>query len=971
MRMPPILRVATAVVLSFTACAFAATTSSPSVKAEDLPRVPATELKDAIKTFRVRPGFHVELVAGEPNVIDPIAICFDENGRMFVVEMRDYSERRAEKLGRIRMLEDRDGDGVYETSTVFLDHLAWPTAVFYCNGGVLIGACPDIIFAKDTNGDGVADESKVLFTGFGTDEKLNVQGLFNNFQWGLDNRIHGCSGHDGGMVKQVLHPDKPPLDVRGKGFVINPRDWSMTTEAGGGQYGLSFDHLGRLFTCTNSSHCETFMYNARYGTNNPYATLPDPRISIAADGPAAEVYRISPEEPWRVIRTRWRIAGLVGGPVEGGGRSAGYFTGATGITIYRGDAFGPDYVGDAFVGDAGGNLVHHKRIRSGPDGITLVAKRPDDELKSEFLASTDNWFRPVDFANTPDGTLYVADMYREVIEHPWSLPPEIKKYLDLNSGNDRGRIYRITPDGFKPSRPPRFSEVTNAELVALLDHGNGWHRDTAARILFERQDRSPATNLSLCELASRGSPLGRISALHAMQGSAHGMDPDILLQALSDKDPRVRAHAIKLTEENDHSPQVLDRLAELAKDPDPTVRYQLAWTVGAIPHAQRATILAQLAAADVKSPWMQSAILASCGECAGDVLEKLSEPASPLGLQLAEMIGAKGDAADVEKVVGSIKSQADRSKRLAIAAALMQRSTLPLQQPLAFIKADAKPAALDVKAPSSERNNAISLLAGMGDIASVVELLRQPGNSTQSAALKALDRANPPDFAETVINAWPALSPRVRDDAAALLISRPARAKPLLDAIAGKRLEPTVLTASQAGFLRKHSDAVVKKQANEILPPPASRESVIAAFRPALSLTGNPSRGHELYARRCISCHRAGTEGSAVGPDFTTVKNAGKEKLLLNILDPNREVAPQYLSFLIETKDGQSVLGIVASDQPAGITIRQAFGRETVMSRAQIRRMSSQGQSLMPEGLEEKLTPQDLADLISFVESVH
>jgi putative heme-binding domain-containing protein len=204
-----------------------------------------------------------------------------------------------------------------------------------------------------------------------------------------------------------------------------------------------------------------------------------------------------------------------------------------------------------------------------------------------------------------------------------------------------------------------------------------------------------------------------------------------------------------------------------------------------------------------------------------------------------------------------------------------------------------------------------------------------------------------------------------------LLIARPNRAKTLLDAIASERLEPTVLNASQAAFLRKHSDAALKQLANQILPPPPSRESVIAAFRPALSLTGNSSRGHELYVQRCISCHRAGNEGSAVGPDFATMKNAGKEKLLLNILDPNREVAPQYLSFLIETKDGQSVLGIVASDQPSGITFRQAFGRETVIPRAQIRRMSSQGQSLMPEGLEEKLTPRDLADLIAFVESIH
>jgi putative membrane-bound dehydrogenase-like protein len=229
--------------------------TEPSVDAKDLPRVPATEPNDALRTFQVRPGFKLELAAAEPEVLDPIAMCFDERGRMFVIEMRDYSERREEKLSRIRMLEDLDNDGRYEKSTVFLDHLAWATAVMWVNGGVLIGATPDILFAKDTNGDGVADETKVLFTGFGnTQEKLNVQGLFNNFIWGLDNRIHGCSGLNGGRVEQKLHPGKPPIDVRNKGLVIDPRDWSLTTENGGGQYGLSFDPWGRLYTCSISIH---------------------------------------------------------------------------------------------------------------------------------------------------------------------------------------------------------------------------------------------------------------------------------------------------------------------------------------------------------------------------------------------------------------------------------------------------------------------------------------------------------------------------------------------------------------------------------------------------------------------------------------------------------------------------------------------------------------------------------------------
>ena len=226
---------------------------------------------------------------------------------------------------------------------------------------------------------------------------------------------------------------------------------------------MSFDSRGRKFVCSNSDHIQLVTYEDRYASRNPFFAMPPPRSSIAADGPAAEVFRISPDEPWRVIRTRWRVAGLVPGPVEGGGRPSGYFTGATGTTIYRGDAFPEEYRENAFIADCGSNLVHRKKLL--PDGVGLIARRPDDEQQVEFLASRDNWFRPVQFANAPDGTLYIADMYREVIEHPWSLPESIKKHLDLNSGNDRGRIYRVAPDGFR--QPKRLHLSVDYDAAVL------------------------------------------------------------------------------------------------------------------------------------------------------------------------------------------------------------------------------------------------------------------------------------------------------------------------------------------------------------------------------------------------------------------------------------------------------------------------------------------------------------------------
>src|SRR5882724_2733951 len=441
--------------------------AEPTVSSNDLPRFPAVEPKDALKTFEVKKGFHLELAASEPTLASPIALSIDENGRMFVVEMIDYSERREEvpHLGRIRMLEDTDGDGVYDKSTVYADNLAWPTAVFCYGGGIFVAATPDILYLKDTNGDGKADTREVVFTGFAEGVKrINVQAMLNTFIWGLDNRIHGATSGNGGAIKSLKHPDSKILDLHGRDFVIDPRTMTVTSEAGGGQHGLSFDDSGRRFACNNSDHIRFFVYDDRYAARNPFYSMPAPLASIAVDGPAAEVYRISPEEPWRVIRTRWRVAGLVGGPIEGGGRASGYFTGATGTTIYRGNAFPREFLDNAFVGDAGGNLVHRKVLL--PDGVGLKAQRPADEEQVEFIA------------------------------HPWSLPENIKKFLDLNSGNDRGRIYRIAPDGFKQPKLPPLGKASTSELVATLENPNGWHRDTAARLFYERQDKAAVEPLT-------------------------------------------------------------------------------------------------------------------------------------------------------------------------------------------------------------------------------------------------------------------------------------------------------------------------------------------------------------------------------------------------------------------------------------------------------------------------------------------
>jgi putative membrane-bound dehydrogenase-like protein len=971
--------------------------AEPEADPAQLPRLPPVEAAEALRTFKVRPGFRIELVAAEPLVRDPIELCFDEEGRMFVVEMIDYSELRDVRphLGRIRLLEDTDGDGRMDRSRVFADDLPWPTAVFWANGGVYAAATPDVFFLQDTDGDGRADRREVVFTGFAIDyapyrtNQLNMQAMLNSFRWGLDNRIHGCTAPNGGEISSPRWPAGRTVNVRGRDFAFDPRTLELAAEAGGGQYGLAFDDRGRRFTCNNSDHLRVFMYEARYAERNPHFTMPPALQSIAADGPAAEVFRTSPEEPWRVLRTRWRVAGLVAGPIEGGGRASGYFTSATGLMVYRGDAWPEEYVGDVFIADCGSNLIHRKKLRS--DGVALIGERPADEQRTEFLTSTDTWFRPVQMANGPDGALYILDMYREIIEHPWSLPPGIKKHLDLTAGSDRGRIYRVVPEGFQPRPPPRLGRASTAELVQTLAHRNAWHRETAARLLYERQDRA-AVPLLEQQLREAAFPLGRLHSLYALQGLG-ALTPRHLLGALADPDDRVREHAVRLSEPFLKAPDgeraLLAKLLTLAEDPSPHVRYQLAFTLGETRAPERLEALARIARRDAGSLWTRAAVLSSLAEGGAAMFERVKawfaaaggEAAPAAGeyeflRQLVQMLGARNRPEEVAAVLGFVE-QAPPAVAFTLVHALgegVQRARGRLDTArLHPVLERAAAVAADPAAPETDRVQGIELL-GLTDYARsgerLVALLDQSQpQAVQLAAVRTLNRFSDPAVGRVLAERWPGFTPRLRAAVLPVLLARPERARALLDQVEAGVIRRTELDSTQLDFLMNHRDADLRARAIRLLAGAVAgdRAAVVEKFRPALSLSGEAGRGRKIFVERCASCHRLGGEGFALGPDLVSVRNAGKEKMLVNILDPSREVLPQYLAYEVETRDGESLLGVLVQETAGQVTLRQAYGRDVVVPRANIATMQSRGKSLMPDGLEEGLGPQDLADLLEFI----
>ena len=980
--------------------AYGESKGAPKVDAaKELPRYPAVEPAAAIATWKVKSGFKLQLAAHEPQVRDPIAICYDERGRMFVCEMIDYSERRDEipHLGRISVLEDMDGDGYYETSRVFADNLPWPTGLIWANGGLYVIATPDIWRFEDRAGKGVADHREKVFTGFGTGMKMiNVQGMANSMQWGPDQRVHLLAGGGNrGKVSSLLRPDLPALELGGNDFWFDPKTHTFGLEAGGAQYGMSFDDFGRKFACSNSDHLQYWVHDRTGSSQNPYLPLPSPRASIAKDGGAAEVFRISPDEPWRIVRTRWRVSGAVPGAVEGGGRVSGYFTGATGTTIYRGDAYGPAFKNNSFTGDAGGQLIHRKVISPSADGVNLSGERPADEKGFEFAASRDTWVRVVNFANAPDGCLHVCDMYREVIEHPWSIPDEIKKHLDLNSGNDRGRIYRLVPDDKNWVRRSSvdLSKASLPELVETLAHPNGWHRDTASRLIFERAD--PAA-LPLIETYF-GRPESSLARLHALNllHTLGGLSERRLISTLTDDDAAVRERAIHIAgdyyKKRPLPEQARTALIISAKSTDARLRFATALTLARLTGPQTpsdiADTLIALARKEYAHSWIGPAILSAHSDflshqllpaLAGDDFAPKAE------VFLAQLIYTRaksqpaGDRPNQVDLVIRLGTRPAHlvalSKGLPPIASALENADVSGKLMKVFVEAGI--VANDAKQTNERRSAALALLAAAPiklsrPILSACLAADRPAD-IQDEAIAQWGPTGDKSFASGVIAAWEGLATSVKPKAIAQLLQRPAYLPPLLDALGTKKLPATALDASQIQSLLKLKDAKLALEARtvlaEVIPP--SRDVVTAKFSSSIDLAGDATRGQAVFQRACVVCHRAGGQGMEVGPDLLTVKNKGRAALLTGILDPNKEVAAQYMTFLVQTRAGESYLGVITEDTATQLTLKMPGGVSKTILRTDVIGSSSEGRSLMPEGLEGGLTTQDLADLLTFIETL-
>jgi putative membrane-bound dehydrogenase-like protein len=990
------------------------------------PRVPPTEPDRAEATFKTLHGFRMELLAAEPLVNDPVALEYDENGLAWVVEMRDYpyTDKSTDKpnverttdapLGRVRILADTDGDGRFDRSDIFAEDLSWPTGIALWKGGCYVTATPDVWYLKDTDGDRKADVRRKVFTGF---KKLNVQGVINNPRWGLDHKLYCAGASNGGEITKPNDPAFKKVTFGKADFAFDPHTESFEVLTGGARFGHSFDDWGNRFLCNIRNPVQHVLFENRYLARNPYLTVTDAVHDAAEPGDTLLVYRASPPEPWRAaraLRYRTETNGMSLPRSELAGE--GYFTSACGITIYRGAAYPKEFYGNAFLGEVAGNLIHRQVIE--PDGPTFKSRRVDEG--AEIVASTDNWFRPVNFTNAPDGTLHVCDMYRETIEHPWSISDDMKAKLDLESGRDRGRIYRLAPPDFK--RPtgsaarPQLGKASAAELVASLENPNSWWRDTAHRLIYERQDKACVAPLRKLLQESKN-PLARLHALWSLevQGAIEKADVDAAFQwgqikvgppirdllpkgtvpqqFMSDEQAvalrNLYRHGLLIAErhrwfadETGESPQdyafgdddVTDFQYLLSHQP-PTLSDWLKDAVNSV--------------SVYENPHLQTAALMHFTDREIDALllpvnERISyEILPPFYVRAwAEVIGARGKQSEIEKLLQA--AGAERKQVKVLIAGLsegLRRSRKSIVQYasddrtkrfLSGLIVDATREAIDNTKPIADRVAAVRYL-GQGkfaDVRPVLEKLLAPteDRELQAESVRVLAAFFGPEVSRILVGRYRELSPSIRALVIDALASRADRHEALLDAIDGKHVQVADVPQAWRLLIVRSKDPAIGPRAEKLFnTATGARRDVVERYKPALKSASDPARGQAVFLRECKACHKLRDQGFEVGPNLATVLHRTPDELLTHILDPNREVSPNYVEYVVELDDGRTVTGLVSDDTATGLTLRKAENvRETVLRR-NIEAMYATGKSLMPEGLEQKITPQEAADLVAFL----
>ncbi len=977
--------------------------TNTAVNQMQLPLEPAESMKHFVTPVQL----DVKLFAAEPLIRRPICMNWDERGRLWIAESVDYPnnrQRAGEGHDRIVLCEDTDGDGVADKVTVFADKLSIPTGFTFYKDGIIVVQAPDTLFLRDTKGAGVADERKVLFTGWGT---YDTHAGPSNLRWGFDNWIYGMCGYSGfsGTVGGETHSFK-------QGFFRFRPDGSkleFLRSTNNNSWGVGFSEEGLLFGST--------------ANGNPSVYLPIPnRYYEQVRGWSSRVLGgIAGNAPIHPITDKVRQVD-----------HHGHFTAAAGHALYTARRYPRPYWNRAaFIAEPTGHLVATFQIKkSGSDFTSSNAWN--------LLASDDEWSAPIMAEVGPDGNVWVIDWYNYIVQHN-PTPNGFKTgkgsaYETPLRDKTHGRVYRLAVKDGKAAPPRSLQDATPEKLVAMLADDNLFWRIHAQRLLVERG--KPDVVPALVELAA-GAPTDEIGlspgATHALWtlhglGTLGGGDAKASAAAgaaLRHRSAGVRRTAVLVLPRNTESVEAIMN-AGLLEDADAQVRLAALLALAEMPADARAgAAIAKMIVRpeNASDRWIPDAATSAAARHdlaflrafagvkeavparAADVVAVVSEhyarggPADSVGTLVTAFAGA--EPAIVEGIVTGIAKGWPRAKTATLSAETEDalRQLLPRLSPggrgqllrlaaawgsqgLAKYAAEVRQSQLaviqDEKKTDAARADAARQLAELsgGDPQAVEQLLAlvtpRASPALASGLIDALGAVPGPIAGPALVKRFGGLPPSARAAAVRVLLSRPDSTRILLDAIGKGEVQLSELSLDQKEALAAHPDPKIAFRARKLLArggglPSADRQKVIDELMPLTKRSGDVEQGKLVFKKNCATCHTHSGEGNKVGPDLTGMATHPKSELIVHIMDPSRSVEGNFRVYTVTMQDGRVMSGLLASETKTSVEIIDAQAKKHVLQRDDIEELHGSNKSLMPDGFEKLLSADELVNLLEFL----
>ena len=1016
------------------------------------PKGGPTPAREAVKHINLHPEFNVTLAADE-NIAEKImSVDWDPQGRMWVIETPEYpggrdingndskitpwrtgdpehfpvgGKEKRRPNDRVSMLEDTDGDGIMDKKTVFADGLELPTSLVFYKDGVIVTQAPDILWIRDTDGDGKADKIEKLYTGFGT---FDTHAVINNLRWGPDGWIYGAVGYTRG---KVVSPDgtKNFGEIAAGIYRFRP-DGSMLEQVAAGGC--------NTWGCEVAPDNEIIFSTATCGEPICHVVIPEPILARGNVGGMKAFLNIMEENkiypPFQETREPYVQIDWVG-----------QWTAAAGACIYDGgawpDKWAPKDHYSFFMSEATMHLFHHEFLD--PTGPTYHGRKEEGRRETHFATSTDYWFRPIHSRVGPDGALYLVDFYNQIAVHNDTRGPA-HGARNAASRPDRDhhftRLYRIQAKEAKALPAFKLDRKNPEALIEALSHPNGWVRTTANRLLAENLDTLDGLQERLGQLImdADAPEYGRIHALWLYATLARGHDVvwnDEAAQALlEDSSPAVRKNAVRViaelvSQDSSHlrheagTSEPIDAaeagLIARLKDSNDRVRIYALMALGDVAPT-RATADAVVAAwPTLKDRWLESAAVGAASKNPGLYLEAVfgaKDPAFVAGFvpHLGKLAGQKATAQSAASLVktlagqpaalNSIKAIAlesfiaglssgvvptlDDTLKSALQALLSSEATagatLPLVarwDPQGQLGDSIKPAV--AKASAQLRDASLSDDA-RGQIAANLVGIRRLDSTIIPAVASLLGTEASPALQKRVIAAlgsvgeggpalvesFSKLSPELIEPAFGEILKRTESTMTFIMQIEKGTISTRLLGPARIHRLRTYGNESVAKYANDVVdrlagPEQKEKDALLAKLTPDVVKPGNAENGHKLFTQNCAGCHIFKKEGRNLAPNLTGMGAHGPADLLVHIVDPNRLVEPNFVSVSVETKDGTSYEGIIDRQNANELVLRDASGDHTLRT-ADIKSRASTGRSLMPEGFE-ALGGDGLRDLLAYI----